>query len=102
MAASDSSSRALFCSPSTAPPKRIRCARLLTVLVTGQCKVGGGDAFQNALSMGDDRLALLQGLFLAGLQRSGVNGIDLGGQGFYAALLVGLAGVCGIQLALLP
>ena len=80
--------------------QKIRCARLLAVLIPGQCKVGGGDALQNALSMGDDRFALLQGLFLAGLQRSGVNGIDLGGQGFYAALLVGLAGVCGIQLAL--
>ena len=92
MAVSDSSSRALFCSPVNGTAQEVCCARLLTVLVTGQRQMGGGDARQNALGVGDDVLALLQRLFLAGLQGRGVDGVDLGGQCLNAGA------VCRIRL----
>ena len=60
----------------------------------------GGDALQNALRVGDDVLALLQRFFLAGLQSSGVDGVDFGGQCLNTALLVGLVCIQRVQLAL--
>ena len=60
--------------------------------------MGGCNALQNGLCVGDDILALLQGLFLAWLQRCGVNGVYLRGQRFNPALLVGLAGIQRVQL----
>ena len=86
--------------PVNGPAQEVCRARLLTVLVTGQRQMGGGDARQNALGVGDDVLALLQRLFLAGLQGRGVDGVDLGGQCLNAALFVGFACVQGIQLPL--
>ena len=62
--------------------------------------MGGGDAVQNALGVGDDGLALLQVFLLTGLQCGGIDGVDFSGQCFDLALLVGLAGIEGVQLAL--
>ena len=73
---------------------------LFTVLVPCQRQVGGGDAVQNALGVGDDGLALLQVFLLTGLQCGGIDGVDFSGQCFDLALLVGLAGIEGVQLAL--
>ena len=78
--------------------QKVGGAALLAVLVPRQRGVRGGDALQNALGVGDDIFAFLQGFFLAGLQGGGVNGVDFRRQGFDAALLVCLPGVQCVQL----
>ena len=80
--------------------KQISRPGRLPFLITGQRRVRGRDAVQNALGMGDNGAALLQLGFLARLQVDGVDALDLLGQFLHTPLLVGFPGRQRFQAAL--